>query len=77
MSCEKDPLWAKSKLYFGYALEVPRDDARFGLWCAMGLELLARAAIASISPTLLADPDHNQKNLLPDISHLALAQLRH
>jgi len=64
MSWEKDPLWAKSKLYFQYAFEFPREDARFGLWCAMGLELLARAAVASVSPTLLAEPDREQKNLL-------------
>ncbi len=36
----------------------------FGLWASMGLELLIRSAIASVSPTLLADPDNVQENLL-------------
>ena len=64
MSWETNPLWAKSKLFFEYAFESPRDDPRFGLWSAMGLELLARSAIARISPTLLAEPDHDHRHLL-------------
>ncbi|MFI5073233.1 MAG: hypothetical protein ACHP8A_20380 [Terriglobales bacterium] len=62
MSWDRDPLWAKARLFFERA--SGRDDAEFGLWCSMGLELLARAAVASISPTLLADPDKDQKYLL-------------
>ena len=64
MSWERDPLWAKSKLFFEYAFETRRDDPRFGLWCSLGLELLARAALAAVSPTLLAQPEADQKNLL-------------
>jgi hypothetical protein len=64
MSWETVPLWAKSKLFFEYAFQIPRDDPRFGLWCAMGLELLARAAVSKISPTLLAEPDSEHKQLL-------------
>lgn len=64
MSWERDPLWAKARLFFEHALSHDRDDARFGLWCAFGLELLARAAVSSISPALLAEPDREHKNLL-------------
>lgn len=64
MSWERDPLWAKSRLFLERALEYPRDDAQFGLWCTLALELLARAAVASVSPALLAEPDQSQKNLL-------------
>ncbi len=64
MSWETNPLWAKSKLFFEYAFDSPRDDPRFGLWSAMGLELLARSAIARISPTLLAESDRDHKHLL-------------
>lgn len=64
MSWERDPLLSKAKLFFGYAFEFQREDHRFGLWSAMGLELLARAAISSVSPTLLAEPDPEQKHLL-------------
>lgn len=64
MSWEKDPLWVKSRLFFQYALDTERDDPKFGLWCSIGLELLARTALSSISPTLLAHPDPRHKYLL-------------
>ena len=64
MSWEKDPLWAKARLYFERGFTFPREDPRFGLWCALGLELLARAALASVSPTLLAAPNKNHRFLL-------------
>ncbi len=64
MSWERDPLWAKARLFIERAFEEPRESPAFGLWCSLGLELLARAALASISPTLLADPNPNHKNLL-------------
>ncbi len=64
MSWEKEPLWAKARLFFERAFEEPREDPLFGFWCSLGLELLARAAIASVSPALLAEPDPDHKNLL-------------
>jgi hypothetical protein len=64
MSWERDPLFAKARLFFEWAFEFPREDPQFGLWCAFGLELLARAALASISPTLLAEPNNEHKHLL-------------
>jgi len=64
MSWEKDPLWAKAKLYFQNAFNEPREEPTFGLWCSLGLELLGRAALSSISPTLLAEPDRDHKYLL-------------
>jgi hypothetical protein len=64
MSWERDPLWAKSRLFFERAFEQPPEDPLFGLWCSLGLELLARAALASVSPTLLAEPDKEHRFLL-------------
>lgn len=64
MSWERDPLWAKARLFFERAFDQERDDPAFGLWCSFGLEMLARAALASISPTLLAEPDRDHKYLL-------------
>ncbi len=64
MSWERDPLWAKARLFFGRAFNTQRDDPAFGLWCSIGLELLARAALASVSPALLAQPDSGQRYLL-------------
>lgn len=64
MSWERDPLLAKARLYFERAFAESPDDSRFGLWCSLGLELIARAAVASVSPTLLAEPDRDHKFLL-------------
>ena len=64
MSWDRDSLWAKAKLYFERAFETDREDDAFGLWCAMGLELLARASVSRFSPTLLAEPDRDHKYLL-------------
>jgi len=64
MSWERDPLWAKARLFFERAFDESRDAPTFGLWCSLGFELLGRAALASISPTLLAEPDRDHKNLL-------------
>ena len=62
MNWSKDALISKAKIYFSRAFEEERDSLFFGLNCALGLELLARAALAKISPTLLADPS-SQTNL--------------
>lgn len=64
MSWEKEPLLAKSKLFFEKAYLEEKESPFFGLWCSMGLELLARSSLASISPTLLAEPDREHQNLL-------------
>jgi hypothetical protein len=64
MSWERDPLLAKARLFFERAFEQPREDPLFGLWCSLALEMLARATVGSVSPTLLAEPDPNHKFLL-------------
>jgi len=64
MSWDRESLWAKSRLYFERAFDIDKEDDTFGLWCAMGLELLARSSVAKFSPTLLAEPDKDHKYLL-------------
>ncbi|WP_210526405.1 hypothetical protein [Pantoea ananatis] len=64
MSWDNDSLWAKSKVYFQRALNEDKTSEVFGLWCAMGLELLSRSTISHFNPCLLAEPDRDQKNLL-------------
>ena len=64
MSWDRDSLLAKSRLYFERSFATDREDDSFGLWCAMGLELLARSSVAKFSPTLLAEPDRDHKYLL-------------
>lgn len=49
-----DALFNKALLYVGEMERLTANDWRFGLWSSLSLELLARAALANISPTLLA-----------------------
>jgi hypothetical protein len=35
--------------------EHPRDDWQFAFWSSLALELLARAVVSNLSPTLLAE----------------------
>lgn len=64
MSWDNDSLWSKSKIYFQRAFNEDRTSEVFGLWCAMGLELLSRSTVSHFSPCLLAEPDKDQKHLL-------------
>jgi len=68
MSWEREPLFTKARLYFKKAYQEDREDQFFGLLCSLGLELLARSAISHVSPTLLAEPDRDQNNLLHALS---------
>jgi hypothetical protein len=64
MSWEREPLFIKSKLFFEKAFNEDKESPFFGLWCAMGLELLVRSSVSHVSPTLLAEPDPSHQNLL-------------
>jgi hypothetical protein len=50
-------LLAKAQRYFEEMLRHDRDDWLFAFWSSLTLEVVARAALAHINPTLLADPD--------------------
>lgn len=48
-------LLAKAQRYAEEMHNCERDDWRFAFWSTLSLELLARAALAHVSPVLLAD----------------------
>lgn len=50
-----ESLFAKAQLYVGRMESHPADDAQYGFWSALALELLIRAALAHISPLLIAE----------------------
>ncbi|MET7574965.1 hypothetical protein ABZT04_41860 [Streptomyces sp. NPDC005492] len=62
---DHDALWTKAKLFLNRAMD---DDARSfdeqALWAALALELLAKAALARVSPLLIAEPNEEGTNLL-------------
>lgn len=51
-------LLTKAQRYAEEMLGFSKDDWKYGLWSSLCLELLARAALAKESPTLLADLGH-------------------
>lgn len=50
-----EALLDKSQRYASTMLEQDRDSWQFGFWSALALEMLSRATLANISPTLLAE----------------------
>ncbi|MFC6152341.1 hypothetical protein [Nocardioides yefusunii] len=62
---DHDALFLKAKLFLNRALE--EDEQSFdekALWAALALELLAKAALARVSPLLIAEPNEEGRNLL-------------
>jgi hypothetical protein len=62
---DHEALWIKAKLFINRAMD---DDFRSfdeqALWAALALELLAKAALARVSPLLVAEPNEDGTNLL-------------
>lgn len=57
MLWDKDPLIGKGKAYIQRAFdEESRDGSLFPFWSTIGLEFIGRAVLASVHPSLLADP---------------------
>lgn len=68
-----EALFNKALLYVGQMQRYPADDWQFGFWSSLSLELIARAALAHISPTLLADR-RNWRNISHALGHAATAK---
>jgi hypothetical protein len=63
---DHEALWLKAKLFLNRAMEED-DDRPFdeqALWASLALELLAKAALARVSPLLVAEPTEDGTNLL-------------
>jgi hypothetical protein len=63
-----EALFNKALLYVGEMESHAPDDWQHRLWASLSLELLARAALAGISPTLLADRN-NWRNIYHALGH--------
>jgi hypothetical protein len=67
---DPDNLFDKAKVYVQRALNEDREKSMFPLWLSLSLELLARSALARISPTLLAEvPGNDGTHLLYALGH--------
>jgi hypothetical protein len=65
-SYDHEALWIKAKLFLNHAMDS--DESRGfeeqALWASLALELLAKAALARVSPLLIAEPSEEGTNLL-------------
>lgn len=65
-SYDHTALWLKAKLFLNHAMDSdePRTFDERALWASLALELLAKAALARVSPLLIAAPTEDGANLL-------------
>jgi hypothetical protein len=63
---DHEALWSKAKVFLNRAMD-PDDVRSFdeqALWASAALELLGKAALASVSPLLIAEPTEDGTNIL-------------
>jgi hypothetical protein len=62
---DHEALWINAKLFLNRAMDADlRSFDERALWAALALELLAKAALARVSPLLIAEPNEDGINLL-------------
>lgn len=66
MPYDHNALWIKAKLFLNHAMDADETRAfeERALWASLALELLAKAALARVSPLLIAEPSEDGTNLL-------------
>lgn len=60
---DPEALYLKAQRYVQHMSGLDSDDWEYALWSGFSLEFLARAALANVSPALLADTDKNWTSL--------------
>ena len=62
-SWDPEALYLKAERYVQHMSALDSDDWEYALWSSLSLEFLARAALANVSPALLADTDKSWSSL--------------
>ncbi|PKP71936.1 MAG: hypothetical protein CVT83_02495 [Alphaproteobacteria bacterium HGW-Alphaproteobacteria-5] len=62
-SWDAEALYLKAERYVQHMSALDSDDWEYALWSSLSLEFLARAALANVSPALLADTDRSWSSL--------------
>jgi hypothetical protein len=62
-SWDPEALYLKAQRYVQHMSALDSDDWEHALWSGFALEFLARAALANVSPALLAETDKNWTSL--------------
>jgi len=61
---DSDALWLKARLFIHRATDPDREFEEQAFWAASALELLGKAALVRISPTLIANPDDDGRSIV-------------
>jgi hypothetical protein len=69
-----EALFNKALLYVGEMERYTANDWQFGIWSSLSLEFVARAALAHVSPTLLAN-GKDWRNVYHALGHAATAKV--
>ena len=64
MPWDADALWLKSRMFIHRAMDPDREFEEQAFWAAAALELLGKAALVRISPTLIAHPDDDGHSIV-------------
>jgi hypothetical protein len=79
-----EALYAKSQLYIqrGFRAKGGNDFEEYQLWASLALELLGKAVLASVHPSLVADPQHYEslfaacgRHISPDVKTITAKTL--
>ena len=62
-TCDPEALYVKAERYIQHMSEFGSNDWKYALWSSLSLEFLARAALANVSPALLAETDKSWSSL--------------
>lgn len=65
----REALLTKAQRYAEQMLQHPRDEWTFVFWSTLVLELVARAALANVSPAMLADAREDWSHLYFALGH--------
>ena len=61
---DADAFWLKSRLFINRAMDSDRQFEEQAFWASAALELLGKAALVRISPTLIANPNDDGISIL-------------
>lgn len=61
---DPERLWIKARLFIHRAMDEDREFEEQAFWAAAGFELLGKAALAKVSPILIANPNPDGHSLL-------------
>jgi hypothetical protein len=61
---DPDRLWMKARMFIHRAMDGDREFEEQAFWAAAAFELLGKAALARVSPVLIANPNPDGHSLL-------------